>query len=275
VLQGGFHLLEELGVGGMRAEGGHSGECIGTRMIASSPDCEAPTMFEHFFSILHKGGLVMWPLLALSLVSVTLSFERGLYWIRQNGPASKRGFVKLMEAFRRGDRSHVEALCETSDTVYSRVALSLLHDGASDAVAVGAVEAERIHMDRFMATLSTIITAAPMLGILGTVTGIITSFDLLSGGQAMVDPRAVSGGISEALVATASGLVVALISLFPFMGYGAQRENTLGRLETMIAVAQLTLGATPPPRGMSPREKPSTDKTRQTEQPPDEVGVRG
>jgi biopolymer transport protein ExbB/TolQ len=114
-----------------------------------------------------------------------------------------------------------------------------------------------------------------MLGILGTVTGIITSFDLLSGGQAMVDPRAVSGGISEALVATASGLVVALISLFPFMGYGAQRENTLGRLETMIAVAQLTLGATPPPHGMSPREKPSTDKTRQTEQPPDEVGVRG
>ena len=103
-------------------------------------------MFEHFFSILHKGGLVMWPLLVLSLVSVTLSFERGLYWIRQNGPASKRGFVKLMEAFRRGDRSHVEALCETSDTVYSRVALSLLHDGASDAVAVGAVEAERIRV---------------------------------------------------------------------------------------------------------------------------------
>ena len=231
-------------------------------------------MFEHFFSILHKGGLVMWPLLVLSLVSVTLSFERGLYWIRQNGPASKRGFVKLMEAFRRGDRAHVEALCETSDTVYSRVALSLLHDGASDAVAVGAVEAERIHMDRFMASLSTIITAAPMLGILGTVTGIITSFDLLSGGQAMVDPRAVSGGISEALVATASGLVVALISLFPFMGYGAQRENTLGRIETMIAVAQLTLGSAPPPRGQSPREKPVTDTTREVEQPPREIGVR-
>jgi biopolymer transport protein ExbB/TolQ len=114
-----------------------------------------------------------------------------------------------------------------------------------------------------------------MLGILGTVTGIITSFDLLSGGQAMVDPRAVSGGISEALVATASGLVVALISLFPFMGYGAQRENTLGRLETMIAVAQLTLGAAPPPRGQSPREKPVTDITRQVEQPPREVGVPG
>jgi biopolymer transport protein ExbB/TolQ len=77
------------------------------------------------------------------------------------------------------------------------------------------------------------------------VTGIITSFDLLSGGEAMVDPRAVSGGISEALVATASGLVVALLALFPFMAFGAMRENTLGRLETMIAVAQLSFGTAP------------------------------
>jgi biopolymer transport protein ExbB len=226
-------------------------------------------MPQQFLSIIHKGGPVMWPLLVLSLVSVTLSFERALYWFRQNGPAAKRGFAALMEAFRRGDRARVAALAETSDTVYARVARALLEDGASDAVAVGSVETERIRMDRFMASLSTIVTAAPMLGILGTVTGIITSFELLSGGQAMVDPRTVSGGISEALVATASGLIVALISLFPFMGFGALRENTLGRLETMIAVAQLAFGTSPPPR-----VKPSTDPTRAVERPPLEVGVQ-
>jgi biopolymer transport protein ExbB/TolQ len=87
------------------------------------------------------------------------------------------------------------------------------------------------------------------------VTGIITSFDLLSGGEAMVDPRAVSGGISEALVATASGLVVALLALFPFMAFGAMRENTLGRLETMIAVAQLSFGTAP--RRRVPEERGS------------------
>ena len=150
-----------------------------------------------------------------------------------------------MDAMRRGDAARSQALADTSETVYARIARALLADGASDAVGVGAVETERIRMDRFMATLSTIITAAPMLGILGTVTGIITSFDLLSGGEAMVDPRAVSGGISEALVATASGLVVALLALFPFMAFGAMRENTLGRLETMIAVAQLSFGTAP------------------------------
>ena len=202
-------------------------------------------MIEHFQSIMHRGGPVMWPLLSLSVVSVALSFERVLYWTRQNGPAGKRGFVQLMEAIRRGDRPRVQALADTSDTVYARVARAILADGANDAVAVSAVETERLRMDRFMATLSTIITAAPMLGILGTVTGIITSFELLSGGQALVDPRAVSGGISEALVATASGLVVALLSLFPYMAFGALRENTLGRLETLIAISQLSLGGAP------------------------------
>jgi biopolymer transport protein ExbB len=202
-------------------------------------------MLTHFWSIMHKGGLVMWPLLVLSIISATVSFERAVYWARQNGPAGKRGFAALMDAMRRGDAARSQALADTSETVYARIARALLADGASDAVGVGAVETERIRMDRFMATLSTIITAAPMLGILGTVTGIITSFDLLSGGEAMVDPRAVSGGISEALVATASGLVVALLALFPFMAFGAMRENTLGRLETMIAVAQLSFGTAP------------------------------
>ncbi|MBL9141137.1 MAG: MotA/TolQ/ExbB proton channel family protein, partial [Phycisphaerae bacterium] len=63
-------------------------------------------------------------------------------------------------------------------------------------------------------------------------------------GQALVDPTAVSGGISEALVATASGLVVALLALFPYMAFGAQRESTVGRLETLISVAQIGLGTT-------------------------------
>ena len=201
-------------------------------------------MLVHFQSIMHKGGLVMWPLLCLSIVSLSVSFERALFWARQNGPAGKRGFAAIMEAMRRGDATRANALADTSETVYARVARALLRDGATDAVGVGSVETERIRIDRFMATLSTIITAAPMLGILGTVTGIITSFDLLSGGEAMVDPRAVSGGISEALVATASGLVVALRALVPSMAFGARRENTLGRLETLISVAQMAFGRT-------------------------------
>ncbi len=203
-------------------------------------------MIAHFTTIMTHGGFVMWPLLLLSIGSVALAFERSWYWLNQNGPAGKRNFLALMDALRRGDRARALALAETGSTVYARVARGLIEDGTNEAVAVGCVEHERIHMDRFMATLSTIITAGPMLGILGTVTGIITSFEVLSGGDALVDPKAVSGGISEALVATASGLVVALIALFPYMAFGAQRETTVGRLETLISVAQLGLGVTTP-----------------------------
>jgi len=212
-------------------------------------------MVDHFLTIMHHGGFVMWPLLFLSLGAVALSFERTVYWARQNGPSGRRNFVALMDALRKGDRARALALSEMGGTVYGRVARALLTDGANEAVAVGAVEHERISMDRFMATLSTIITAGPMLGILGTVTGIITSFEVLSGGEALVDPKAVSGGISEALVATASGLIVALLALFPYMAFGAQRETTVGRLETLISVAQLGVGSQSP--GASAREPAS------------------
>lgn len=204
-------------------------------------------MLDHFLHIMHRGGFVMWPLLLLSITALTLSFERSWYWLGQNGPAGKRNFLAIMEALRKGDRAGAQALAQTGDTVYARVTRAMLRDGTGEAVAIGAVEHERIRMDRFMATLSTIITAGPMLGILGTVTGIITSFEILSDGSALVDPKAVSGGIAEALVATASGLIVALMALFPYMAFGAQRETSVGRLETLISMAQMGLakGSTP------------------------------
>ncbi len=88
--------------------------------------------------------------------------------------------------------------------------------------------------------MSTIITAAPLLGILGTVIGIIRSFRILgapSEGQ-LTDPSAVSAGIAEALLTTALGLIVALVTLFPYMIFRANMERALGRLESVIAAAQ-------------------------------------
>jgi biopolymer transport protein ExbB len=100
------------------------------------------------------------------------------------------------------------------------------------------VERQRPRVERFMPTLSTVITGAPMLGILGTVLGIIASFHLLSESAETVTPRAVSGGIAEALLTTAAGLVIALIVLLPYNIFRAQQERTLGRLEALGAAAQ-------------------------------------
>jgi biopolymer transport protein ExbB len=102
---------------------------------------------------------------------------------------------------------------------------------------MASMEAQRGRLERYMPTLSTIITAAPMLGILGTVTGIIQSFRLLAPETTTTDPRLVSQGIAEALLTTAAGLIVALVVLFPYNAFRAQIDKTLGRFDALIAAA--------------------------------------
>ena len=118
----------------------------------------------------------------------------------------------------------------------------MLDHGASDAVAMEAVEMQRPRIDRFMVALSTIITAAPLLGILGTVVGIIQSFRLLGEQAALSDPTDVAGGIAAALITTAFGLIIALVTLFPYMLFRSWSSRAIGRLETLIAAAQQGLG---------------------------------
>ncbi len=130
---------------------------------------------------------------------------------------------------------------------FGRVAAALLRRGSTDAVAVEAVEQQRPRLDRFMVTLSTVITAAPLLGILGTVVGIIESFRILGEQSTLTDPREVAGGIATALLTTALGLVVALMTLFPYMVFKSHVDRALGRLESVVAAAQQgeSLGARP------------------------------
>ena len=97
-----------------------------------------------------------------------------------------------------------------------------------------------------MVALSTIITAAPLLGILGTVMGIIQSFRLLGEQAVLTDPSDVAGGIAAALLTTALGLIIALVTLFPYMLFRGWSSRTIGRLEALIAAAQqgITRGGT-------------------------------
>ncbi len=186
-----------------------------------------------------RGGWVMWPLLLLSVVSVTLCLERGWFWTRLHSPAHRRQFNKLSAALRTGNRPEAERLASKSRrSVYSLLAARLMAEKASDAVAIECVEELRPVVERFMPTLSTIITAAPLLGILGTVTGLISSFELLGTSHMITDPREISGGIAEALISTAAGLIVALITLFPYMIFRGHVERSYRRMESIIAAAQ-------------------------------------
>lgn len=192
-------------------------------------------MGHQFWQLMERGGPVMWPLLAMSIISLTLIFDRMLFWWRHRRNAAQ--VLRLNDALRRGDRQQAARLSKGSGP-FAEVARQMLEDGATDSVALEAVQNQRPRLERFMIILSTIITAAPLLGILGTVSGIIQSFRLLGEQSVLTDPRDVSAGIAEALLTTAAGLVIALVTLFPYMAFRTQVDRAITRLETVIAAAQ-------------------------------------
>ncbi|MEE2719484.1 MAG: MotA/TolQ/ExbB proton channel family protein [Planctomycetota bacterium] len=188
--------------------------------------------------LMDRGGYVMIPLLILSVCSVALIIERACFWISLTGRSHLERLDGLNAALQAGDADRARGMVEADSSPYDRVVNRMLDDGPSDAVAMQAVDSIRSGLDRYMVVLSTIITAAPLLGILGTVIGIIQSFQLLGSQSTLTDPREVAGGIASALITTAFGLIVALVTLFPYMIFKAQSSNAIGRLETLIASAQ-------------------------------------
>jgi biopolymer transport protein ExbB len=189
-------------------------------------------------SILDRGGYVMIPLLVLSVLSVALIIERCWFWLSTCGKISLRRLESLNKSFMVGDTESVRKMVTRDTSLFGVIATKLVEDGPSDAVAMGAVEMQRPRIDRNMVALSTIITAAPLLGILGTVIGIIDSFKLLGADVVLTDPADVASGIAAALLTTAFGLIIALVTLFPYMLFRERSSKAIGRIETMIAAAQ-------------------------------------
>jgi biopolymer transport protein ExbB len=199
------------------------------------------TIAASFAQLMDRGGVVMWPLLALSVLGLAMALERAWFFARTNGPGRRHRVSRMASLLRAGETGKAKVLAEADGSVYGQVLSRVLTDGevVTESAVVEAIESQRPRLERFLPTLSTIITAAPMLGILGTVLGIIASFELLGegAGQAAVDPRAVSRGIAEALLTTAVGLIISLAVLFPYNALRAQVDRTLSRLESLGACA--------------------------------------
>lgn len=200
------------------------------------------------------GGVVMWPLLGLSVVSVTLSIERAWFWSRTHTTGRAKMLRAITRRVRDGDLSGAMDVAEADSSIYGGFASTIIADARkrADAPTIEAhgielIERARPRIERFSTTLSTIVTAAPMLGILGTVTGIIESFQLLGNERGVTDPTLVAGGIAEALYTTVFGLVVALVTLFPYVMFRGQAERAFGRMESLIGVIAQTGASTPAP----------------------------
>ncbi|MEO0512658.1 MAG: MotA/TolQ/ExbB proton channel family protein [Planctomycetota bacterium] len=192
-------------------------------------------MIDTLLDIFRAGGWVMYPLALMSLLSVTFIVERLIYLLPLAGSNAPDRLSTAMAS-----RDRARSLAEGGRTVYHRFVAALFEASGdrplTDAHAIRAVNTVRPEIDRFRATLATIITAAPLLGILGTVTGIIESFGLL-GGETVSDPAQLASGISQALYTTAFGLGIAIATLFPNAIIRSRAQRVLSRLESIALAA--------------------------------------
>ncbi len=183
-------------------------------------------MWEYF----KAGGPVMWPLLAVSLLSLTLILERSLYWFRLGRLRDRAKVNRFLQLAENGDLPGAAQVAKgTQDPVLRTLHCGLVHRDWSPAQAMAQQGVDELaQMKRRLTLLDTCITVAPLLGILGTVTGIISAFQVMGGGG-IPDPKAVTSGIAEALITTVFGLVIAIYSLFPYNYFG--RRVNLAREE--------------------------------------------
>ncbi|NJL48063.1 MAG: MotA/TolQ/ExbB proton channel family protein [Leptolyngbyaceae cyanobacterium SM2_5_2] len=168
-------------------------------------------------TIFAAGGIVMWPLLGFSILAIALIVERSIFWFRLNR-RQRPVMQDVLRIYRQAPVDVYPKLRQHVNLPIARIFLEALEiDGASPRqfhlALASAMQAELPHLRRFNTVFATIISVAPLLGLLGTILGLIRSFAALQLGDLNTNTGAVTGGISEALVSTAAGLVVAIGTL--------------------------------------------------------------
>jgi biopolymer transport protein ExbB len=179
-----------------------------------------------------KGGPVMYPLLVCSIISLTVIIERILFWVREDMLRDQPLVDDILELCRKGAWNEVRDRVAGSKDYIIRILVSgILHKEFSMTKAMETAATDEIkRMRRYLSVLDTMITVAPLLGIFGTVIGIIMSFELL-GNSGIENPQAVTAGIAQALITTASGLGIAILSVFPYNYFNTRAENAALAIE--------------------------------------------
>lgn len=174
-----------------------------------------PLLANAVVEFIHDGGPIMYPILVTALVAICVIAERVTWWVRLAGRRSPRKLEGVFAALEQGKVKEAISLSRNStDPVIRMIHHGLNHHHSS---LQGALEVaaglEMQKAGRFLNAMDTIVTLGPLLGLLGTVTGIMGSFTSIGDSELAVEK--VTGGIGEALIATAFGLGIAIATLIP------------------------------------------------------------
>lgn len=185
---------------------------------------------------IQTGGPVLWLLGLCSLIATTIVIERFLFWWKERRRVQFDEFDDFLERVHEGEIEEARDLADETDNPLLDSMIRALGHGDDPRMhalheALG-LEIERT-LDRtrsYLPGLETVATLSPLLGIFGTVLGIIQSFNVI-GQQAVPDPQAVGAGLAEALVTTAAGLAVAMPSLIFHNYFQSLSDKHVARLD--------------------------------------------
>ena len=212
--------------------------------VAASPEKPAGVLASNWLiDQFRKGGPIMWPILIVSIVALTVVLERCIWWGGRWFRRDPKRIEKVFTAIENGDNAEASRLSRGSRDPVLRMlwnGLNHQHSSLEAALQVAAgIEIKRA--GRFLVVMDTLVTLAPLLGLLGTITGLIKSFSFLGNEELAV--QAVTGGIAEALIATAAGLGIAIFALIPFNFFTSRVSNLEFELQTAATNLEVMLQA--------------------------------
>ena len=171
------------------------------------------TISENFWQFMQDGGILMYPILAMLLIAVFLIAER-FFVLFRNGKFSEKEIEKILELQERGKRRELDEYVGKLEGSFGKIAKTIFDPNLKTREDVEkAVEAEFAkivpHLESRLSVISILGTTAPLLGLLGTVMGMIELFNVITM-HGTADPKLLAGGISIALITTEAGLSVAI-----------------------------------------------------------------
>ncbi len=178
------------------------------------------------FKLLHDGGPVMYPLFICAILSVAVMIERFIS-VNKASADNEQLSEQVREHLTAGRVNDALAVCEQHPGPVAGLLANGIRNRNLDSDSIERAMEELAMREtpllyRRLGVLDTIITIAPLLGLLGTVTGMIKSFNVVGSTQGLNNPNAITGGVAEALLATATGLAIAIVTL---IGYNYLTEK--------------------------------------------------
>ena len=187
------------------------------------------------FEIISQGGPIMFPIMVCSIVGLAITFER--YFVLRRASIDTRDFMDTMrQVLRQGRIQEAIGLCDDTDAPVARILKAgiLRHNRGKEEIREAIEDAGHLEiprLERYLSALATCANISPLLGLLGTVTGMIQAFAMIQLKEGQVNPSDLAAGIGSALVTTAAGLAVAIPMLVVYNYYVTRVDNMVIEME--------------------------------------------